>query len=88
MTIQFIKIGTRVKYIGNLKSRYGHFPADTWLEYGAIGTVSEYHIGWKADPALGETVDVDDSATVKWDFGGETLIHADSEGIRWELLKS
>lgn len=86
MARNFVKIGTRVKYTGELRCRYDTWPPDKWLEFGVTGAVTEYHVGWKANPQIGETEDMPDCATVTWDFGGQTLIYQDGHNKLWQRI--
>ncbi|MDO9334110.1 MAG: ArdC family protein, partial [Dehalococcoidales bacterium] len=87
----FIKVGGRVRYIGKGNYRYDTWPKDAWLKAGVTGVVVEYREGsCIIAPEVvigGETFPkVEPWAVVRWDFGGQTAIDAESEGRTWERL--
>lgn len=85
---EFIKVGDRVRYIGELKSRSDAWPEGVWLERGIEGTVTEYHPRQRAVVVRGERFEgLPAYAVVKFDNGALTCIDPEDEGKRWERIK-
>ena len=89
MTEQFIKVGDRIRYIGDSKFRRGDWPEGAWIEYGIEGFVSEFHEESPEVILPGETFEaIPPYAVVKFDNGGETCIDPEEENERWQRIAS
>jgi hypothetical protein len=81
----FVKVGDRVRYIGEIKGRSGTWPEGVWLEKGMEGTVTEYHPPEPEVVVRGERFEAIPAwAVVKFDNGASTGINPEDEGKRWE----
>ncbi len=84
----FVNVGERIRYIGTSKYRYETWPKDAWLEKGITGTVTEFHEESPEVIAGGERFEaIPAYAVVNWDFGGQTAIDAEYEGVTWERIE-
>lgn len=83
----FIKIGARVRYLGEGKFQYQDFPKDSWVEKGITGTVDKLYSSDILIDEEGKEYIIPEAAAVVWDKGGHSLIHADEESKRWERIK-
>lgn len=81
----FIKVGDRVRCIGEIKGRRGTWPEGVWLEKGMEGTVTEYYPPGRYVPGPGEGP-IEAYAVVKFDNGASSAIDPKDEGERWERV--
>lgn len=87
--IPFVRVGDRVRYIGESRSRYGDWPAGEWLEKGKEGVIIEFHSEAPTVIIGGRRFErIEPWAVVQWGRGGKTALDADSKGKRWELLEN
>ena len=87
---EFIKVGERIRFIGNSKYRYDTWPEGKWLEYGIKGIVVEYHPESPAVKVNGETFEALLAYAVvelEFDPTAQIAIEANDEGIRWERIR-
>lgn len=84
----FIRVGDRVRYIGELKGHSGSWPEGVWLEKGNEGTVTEYHPLLPEVVVAGERFEaIPAYAVVTFDNGASRAIDPEDEGERWERVK-
>lgn len=88
----FITVGERVLFIDRKsKSRFGTWPKGIWLQYGATGTVTEFHPAQPSVTIRGQYFPgLEAYAVVRWGLAGEcdTAIDEKDEGKRWERIPS
>ncbi len=83
----FIKIGARVRYLGEGKFQYQDFPKDSWVEKNITGSVDKLYSSDTSVDEDGKEYYIPEAAAIAWDKGGHSLIHADEEGKRWERIQ-
>ena len=85
---QFIQVGERIRSLKDYGYRYANWPEGKWITEGTTAEVIEYSPEQPKLVVRGEVFEgIEASATVRWEFGGETVIYADGEGKRWERIK-